>query len=948
MAALWAALTAVTQGGLSAVGTGAEGPATVLISGEAGVGKTRLVTEFTSAVKATVLTGPCVELGTDGLPFGPFTAMLRDLVRERGAGIVTGGNRAIRELARLLPELPALATTGIPEQVDPADARTRLFEGFLSLFEQLAAERPLVLLIEDAHWADRSSRDLLTLLVRYQRSLPNTLLLVTFRSDELHRTHPLRPLVAELDRIDWVDRMELPRLTRDQADDLAAAILGRQPEPRRAQSLYARAEGNPLFIEELLICPDGECDIPDSLRDLMLNTLGRLPEDTQEVLRTAAAAPSAGVSHQLLAAVTGRSDAALSTVIRPAVSANVLVTTDDGYQFRHALIREAVHDDLLPGEHSRVHACFAEVIDAHPEYVPPGRAEIEMAHHWNSAHDTTWALISAWKAATKVGSGVAYAEAVTLLTRVLELWDQVPDAAERIGADHVRVMELAADAAKDSGEIQRGLALVNAALKELDSSQDPIRYAMLLERRQGLQFNLGLPHDPTEALQMVTDEPSEARTRILLSAARCGTIRNGPQYRLWAQEALEFARQTGDRATEADALITITLIESDPGAAAETGSELLGLLEQARRIAREAGAWRKVLRAAISESHLLCGAGEYERAAEVARQGIADASQSGVARTSGTFLAINVAEPLHALGRWDEVLQITERALRLAPPALTRAWLQIMRGRIALGRGDLEGASDLVASVRSTLSGASYEDQYHLALAHLDIETTLATHGRAEAAAVATRVLDRYDTGNARPRYAWPLLVAARAVAHDEGLIERLRTAAEKLEVFGPVQRAGQLTFQASDEPSLQAWDAAAAAWSDLHQPHEQARALLAAAHAAVSGGDRDAAGERLRQALPLATSLGATPLAEQITTLARRLGVPLTDEPAASPVLGLTDREHEVLRLVAAGRSNKEIAEELFISPKTASVHVSNILRKIGAGSRTQAAAIFNRLPPA
>jgi hypothetical protein len=203
--------------------------------------------------------------------------------RSSGADTITGGSRAIRELVRLLPELPAP-----PE--DLTQDRAHLFEAFLALFEQLAADLPLILVVEDAHWADQSSRDLLTFLVRYQRSLPNVLIVVTFRSDELHRTHPLRPLLAELERVDWVERLELPRLTREEADSLAAAVLGVAPDPRRADTLYDRAEGNPLFTEELLACPDGGCNIPDSLRDLLLTVVGRLPDDTQEVLRVASAA----------------------------------------------------------------------------------------------------------------------------------------------------------------------------------------------------------------------------------------------------------------------------------------------------------------------------------------------------------------------------------------------------------------------------------------------------------------------------------------------------------------------------------------------------------------------------------------------------------------------------------------------------------------------------------
>ena len=384
MAALEGAFETVRQGG----------PAAVLIGGEAGVGKTRLISEFAASARmagARVLIGGCLELGADGLPFGPFTAMLRDLVREIGAdeiiGMLPGSSRAIRELARLLPELagePAdgsLAGAGsgtagrdgaaAAGPLAAGEARARLFEEFLTLLERLAEQRPLVLVVEDAHWADRSSRDLIAFLIGYQRSLHNVLIVVTFRSDELHRTHPLRPLLAELARIDWVERTELPRLTRGQAEELAAAILGQPAERTLIDNLYRRAEGNPLFTEELLACPTGCDEIPDSLADLLQQAVRRLPEDTQEVLRVASAG-SGSTSHALLAKVTGRTEDELTAAIRPAVAANVLVTTADGYAFRHALIREAVHDDLLPGEHSGVHTRFALAIEADRAWFPVG------------------------------------------------------------------------------------------------------------------------------------------------------------------------------------------------------------------------------------------------------------------------------------------------------------------------------------------------------------------------------------------------------------------------------------------------------------------------------------------------------------------------------------------------------------------------------------------------
>src|SRR5215831_985192 len=254
MAALEAAFASVRQGG----------PSAVLLGGEAGVGKSRLVSEFSVAAAsagARVLTGGCLELGTDGLPFAPFTAILRDLVHELGAEAVASmlPGRTTRGLARLLPELGEPDTGG-----DPAEARARLFEEVLRALEHLTRHSPVVLVIEDAHWADRSSRDLLTFLIGNQRSLSGLLIVVTYRSDELHRTHPLRPLLATLDRIAWVERIELPRLTRDDTDELAVRILGREPAADLTEALYHRSEGNPLFVEALLCCDGGlSAELPE-------------------------------------------------------------------------------------------------------------------------------------------------------------------------------------------------------------------------------------------------------------------------------------------------------------------------------------------------------------------------------------------------------------------------------------------------------------------------------------------------------------------------------------------------------------------------------------------------------------------------------------------------------------------------------------------------------------
>src|ERR1700735_1425649 len=258
-------------------------PSTVLIGGEAGIGKSRLVSEFAEGAGyggARVRTGGCLELGADGLPFAPFTSVLRQLVRDMGvdgvAKLLPAGST--RELARLLPEFGEPGGPG-----DAGEARGRLFEQMLILLEQLAERDQVVLVIEDAHWADRSTRDLLAFLIRNQRALDGLLIVVIYRSDELHRSHPLRPLLAELDRIGWVTRMELGRLSSPDTGELVARLLRRGPGEEVRETGYRRTEGNPLFVEALLSEGELGSGLPESLRDLLVAGVRRLPEDTQEL-----------------------------------------------------------------------------------------------------------------------------------------------------------------------------------------------------------------------------------------------------------------------------------------------------------------------------------------------------------------------------------------------------------------------------------------------------------------------------------------------------------------------------------------------------------------------------------------------------------------------------------------------------------------------------------------
>ena len=796
-----------------------------MVGGEAGVGKSRLVREFADRSRgagARVLMGGCLELGADGLPFAPFISVLRGLVRDLGAAgvarLLPGGSA--RELARLLPEFGEPAG---PD--DGSEARARLFEQVLLLLERLADAGPVVLVVEDMHWADRSSRDLLAFLICNQPSAEGVLIVVTYRSDELSHVHPLRPLLAELDRVGWVARMDLGRLTRLDTGRLVAQITGRGPDDDLIAAVYRRTEGNPLFVEALL--DDGELGsgLPESLRDLLVAAVRRLPEESQEVVRVASAGGDR-IGHGLLAAVTGLDDAALARALRPAVAANVLLTDSEGYAFRHALIREVVHDELLPGERGQVHRRFAEAIGADPALVMPGgpvQAAVEQALHWHAAHDMIRALVSAWRAAGQAGLALAYAEQLAMLSRVLELWEQVPDTVQHIGADHVGVLEESVRAAELAGEDDQAVTLARAAVREIDAAAEPVRAALLLSTGGHLRYHLGrddYADDLREAVRLVpADPPSPARARVLQVLAHC-TLQvpgggDNPGLRVAAEEAVVVARQAGDAAIEAAALVT--LASAEPAGNVE---RIRFLLDQARTIAARAGAFQPLLEAATTESEILEGAGLHEAAAAVAREGLAAAREYGLTRTYGTVLASDLAEPLVSLGRWDEAAEIIDRALRLFAQRVYRTCLWRLAGDIALARGDLAAAAEYVAWIRAVLDDTRYLDQYHLPMVRLETGLSLAQGRPAEAWSTVEDALDRFDVLRS-PRYTWPLLVAgARAcavitvrddtlLARASALCNRLRAVAGKLAAEGLAQQAHQLTFAAETARAARALAAA-------------------------------------------------------------------------------------------------------------------------------------------
>jgi DNA-binding CsgD family transcriptional regulator len=955
-------------------------PLVALLGGEAGIGKTRLAEQLAATASqqgVRVLRGACVPLGEEGLPFAPVTQALRDLdAAELEA--VAGPARA--ELGRLLPDLPWGGEAAAGPAVVGA-GQGRLFELLLGVIERLAANAPLMLVMEDLHWADRSTRDLVAFLAASLRS-GRVLLVLTFRSDELDRRHPLRELLGELARNRRVQRLELPRFTRAELAEQLAELLGADPPARLVQDIYGRSGGNPFFAEELVLVGGGAgpAALPPSLQEVLLTRVVRLGHRTQQLLRVAAAA-GPGVTEPLLAAVAGMEEAVLLEGLREAVDQQVLLPEPggDGYVFRHLLVAEAVYSELLPGERGRLHTALAGALEAGLEAgeAPASRAA-RLAYHWWAAGDQPRALHASVQAAAAAEEVYGFAEAQLQLERVLALWERVPDAKGRAGMDRVALLSRCGEAAYAAGDPARAAELVRQALPLVDPASQSQRAGLLHEQLARCLRMLGDPAalaQQQQAVRLVAPEPSPERARVLGSLAHLlALVDRFEEARGIAEEAAAIARQVGARAEEANARTAlgsalVHLGETDTG---------LAELEAAGRLARQADDVIMMLRASNNHADLLLTAGRLEEAATVALGGLEEARRLGLVRFDGPYLAGNATEALVALGRWDQAEQVSRQGLEAAPTDAVSVPLLCSRAVLELGRGDLDAAQARLQAARRLLpapipeaqmAGPLFAGLAELALWGGDLDQ--AKRLVAEAVPLVA----------ANPRYAAPLYGlgvrveadrAELARAHrpgqpapDDGtataLLARLDQAAAgpagagipELAAWHATALAERTRQQGPSDPA--AWAAAAAAWERLGQPYRVAYAGFRHAEALLASSDRESAAVVLGRAAEVTGRLGARPLDTEIKALARRARLNLTPHASAPAVatgastpaeqLGLTAREAEVLALVAAGRSNRQIAQALFISPKTVSVHVSNLLAKLGVAGRVEAAAIAHRL---
>jgi DNA-binding CsgD family transcriptional regulator/tetratricopeptide (TPR) repeat protein len=980
-------------------------PVIVLLRGEAGIGKTRLIGDAIERARAAgspILHGACLDLAGEGLPYLPFVEAIRNFVRatDRDRAIELLGP-ALSDLGRIVPEVAALgAGAGLlvegtaPDRPDSSVDRARLFERLLGFLDRLAATDPVLAVVEDVQWVDPATHDLITYLVRNVTS-ERVVIVLTCRTDDLGPGHPVLAWLAELGRAPGAVRIDLARLSQADVERQLAAMNGRPVARELARSIWHRSEGHPLFAEELLAAAaDAGQPPPPSLVDVLLTRVASLDEETLPVVRALAVA-GRPIDERLLAPLVGRTPGQIGDVLRAATARGVLSALPDGrHGFRHELLREIVERELSMSERREFHEGFARQLTAQPELADdrPAAATAELARHWAAADRPLEAHPAALAAAAAAESVHAFADTHRQLERAIALEPRLTEDARQTETERIDVRRRAATAADLSGAPERAIELMHAALALAEAHGDPALTGFLYSRLAFLTWSSGdgeaalLEH--RRAVDLVPEEPpSTERASVLggLGGALMGLGR-WAESRPICEAAIACAIGSGSAHEESRAR---TMLGSDLVALGDVEAGL----DELRRAHQLAGGEATELWV-VTGHNLglnLLGADRLDEANAVAMDTRDGTRAGGLERRYGMELAALAGDVLVRLGRWDEADAAIADGLALDQLAIGTPYLASVAARLAARRGDAAAARERLAEIDGDRLEAD------LAVFHAIVVAEIAlVEGRPEAAldAVSAVIGPWLATGDVLwgvPLVTLGLRAAAeraealRADRDDSGLVElqaRVVALRDHATALSPrVVTAGAAAWLTTAEaererldgaPDPEPWRRAIAAWGSGIDPFEAAYARYRFAETQLrrAGVKADVATE-LVDAWRSTVELGAASLRGAIEVLARRARVPLTVDPGwaterddghaetepiatgpgrpgapgSGPSHGLSAREIEVLRLVAAGRSNGEIGDELFITRKTAGVHVTHILDKLGVSNRVEAAMAAARL---
>jgi DNA-binding CsgD family transcriptional regulator/tetratricopeptide (TPR) repeat protein len=928
----------------------------VVVGGEAGAGKTRLMTEFLERAEGVwQLQGGCLELGQAVMPLAPLAGILRQLGRDLGVERVA--ELVGPELAGFLPGRPHVT-------LDPHwTGQLGMFEAFRALLGELAEERPVIVVIEDLHWADRSTLDLLSWLAR---NLADTrvLLTVTYRSDEMRRSHPLRPVLAELGRLPHVERVDVQPLTELEVAELLTAIQGGPVPADVARQVADRSEGNPFFVEELF-AGSAEDGVPLTVRDILSARIDALPESAKEVLRIAAAA-GRRVDHRLLEVVADLDADELDAGLRAAVDGQALVPDTDGvgYRFRHALLQEAVHEQLLPGERTRLHRAFADALLEEPDLAAAGAdsADSELAHHALAAHDVDLAFRSLVRAGERAHALYAFSEAQHHFEGAAELRSRISSEAAADAPETWELLRVAAHSSRYGNEQTVGVGHLKRAITLLDPVADRIAVGGLYAELSENLWMAGRGEDAAAASDTSTEMLDGERTREAAEALGWRSRLLMLQGRF--EEAVPPGRRGVELAHELDAPVELSRAQNSLGTSlgclGET-DEGFALLRDAIAVADAAGAGADVVRGYINFASVMkVMTNDMSAAAEVGRDGLAYAERHSVRGGMTDWLRMELADVYLRLGQFGDA----ERTLAEVRTGwivgvngqyfhTLNAWLDVVQGRADEAADHFRLADELAPSIRDPQAiGPKTGVQMLLNLARRDLDA-------GDALEVLEPLVADTSTSNGLALVARLLGAAARTgSSHAASDVERIRS------LFAGRRDAANDMLAANLDGWLALLDAEVAtikgapdvdAWRHAHQALVQRQNAEQALYAHVRlvdslarAAETDEATRVPADAHRRARELGAAVLADDLETGARQHRLKLAGAPTSARSLGgLTSRESEVLALLAEGRTNREVGEKLFITEKTASVHVSNILAKLGVSNRGEAAAVARDLLP-
>jgi DNA-binding NarL/FixJ family response regulator len=911
-------------------------PSVVLVSGDPGIGKSTLVAEAVARSGIPAFIGRCVHVGGDAIALAPLVDLVRQ-VQRRGDG----------------------AADALADALQPATAGgSDVFGLALQLLADLGQDGPALVGFEDLHWGDQDTWELFDFLTRHLVE-ERIVLVGTYRPDEVARDPALRRRVAELARVAVVRRIALAGLDRNGVARQATAVLGIPPPPSLVDELVRRGAGNPFFTEELAGAHLAGESIPTLLSELLAADLDSLSPAARHVVG-AVAAVGRDADPLLLDAVVEMDTGAIEAALREALDARLLVVeaSNDAYRVRHPLIGEVAYAALLPTERRRLHRSIADRLREDPRLaLTTSDAAGELAFHLDRAGDEA-AAFDALLAAADAAETIAPSTCLQHLERALALWDE--HGRDRPVEERIARMWVAADLLSAVGDNRRAVELARAALAlgppphgaawaherlgrylwsegEMDESLAAYRQAAALAQGE---------HDPTVAPAFAGLAQADLMFCDFEGAER------------WSRRALE-AAAPDDRETR-------SMAQRIAGALEALRGDIDGGLARCREAVDLVDTPHRRALSVAFLAMLLLDVGRYDDTVRVALDGAAEARRAGFETSFGAFLDAIAVFGLVRLGRWDEADAILQEVAGLEPMPIAAVGLGSAGAQLAARRGESERAAEIAAEISSIPMDAWHEPVVQEPLAEVQLDA----HEWNQAIATAEKVLNPEGRGVRWPARFGELLVTATvertldAVARQEevdpgAVAAELRRRLDELRTSpvagGPVSAlqfaVAEATITRLTGADADAFAHAAALADGLGDVLTAASMRLHEADAAAAHGDAARAADALRSAHEVASRLGAKPLLAQIDALSRRTRISV--EVAAAPVLqvddiarlGLTAREAEVLALVAAGRTNREIGTELYVSEKTASVHVSNILRKLGVSSRVEAASIAQRL---